>query len=277
MMQFTGARHAAAFFMALTVAAIAPLTVAAQPAPPAGPPPTAQAVAPLDLTGYWVAVVTEDWQYRMVIPDQGDLASVPLNAAGRKLANSWDPVKDAPAPNQCKAYGAPAIMRVPERLHITWANPQTLKVETDAGRQTRLFHFDGQTPSADAPSLQGYTVAMWQGLRPGVPAVAPQGPINTVTSGPATRSGAQGFLKVSTSNLTAGYLRMNGVPYSADAAVDEYLDSFREPDGTTWLVVTTIVTDPTYLARPFVVSSHFKKEATAAGWHPSDCGEAYKR
>src|SRR5580658_10515234 len=81
---------------------------------------TAKALAPEDFTGYWVALVTEDWLYRMRTPPKGDYEAVPLNAAGLKMADAWDPAKDEATGNQCKAYGAPAIMRVPGRLHITW-------------------------------------------------------------------------------------------------------------------------------------------------------------
>src|ERR1700741_2685610 len=111
-----------------------------------GVPSTPKAVSPTDFTGYWVSVVTEDWLYRMVTPAKGDYASVPLNAEGRKLADAWDPAKDEAAGNQCKAYGAPAIMRVPGRLHITWQDDNTLKIEADSGRQTRLLHFGAASP-----------------------------------------------------------------------------------------------------------------------------------
>src|SRR5437762_3523851 len=129
-----------------------------QPGPPQ-PPPTPRAAAPIDLTGYWVSIVTEDWRFRMVTPAKGDYASVPLNPEGRKVADTWDPAKDEAAHEQCKSYGAPAIMRVPGRLHITWPDENTLKVETDAGTQTRIFHFGGKAPDNEAPSLQGYSVA----------------------------------------------------------------------------------------------------------------------
>src|ERR1700730_8466952 len=79
------------------------------------PPATAQAAAPVDLTGYWVSVVTEDWLYRMVTLKKGDYSAVPLNAEARKLADAWDPAKDESAGEQCKAYGAPALMRIPGR------------------------------------------------------------------------------------------------------------------------------------------------------------------
>ncbi len=106
-----------------------------------GPPQTAKAGAALDLTGYWVSVVTEDWRYRMVTPAPGDYNGVPMTPAAVKIADAWDPAKDEASGDQCKSYGAPTILRVPGRLHITWQDDQTLKMETDAGKQTRTFHF----------------------------------------------------------------------------------------------------------------------------------------
>src|SRR6516164_1815309 len=58
---------------------------------------TAKAGAPVDLTGYWVSLVTEDWRYRMVTPPKGDYPSIPLNAEGRRVADAWDPAKDEAA------------------------------------------------------------------------------------------------------------------------------------------------------------------------------------
>ncbi len=99
-------------------------------------PPTAQAGAPIDLTGYWVSVVTEDWRYRMVTPKKGDFASVPLNDEGRKIVEAWDPAKDVASGNECKAYGAAGIMRVPGRVHLTWQDDTTLKIG-DVGNRWR--------------------------------------------------------------------------------------------------------------------------------------------
>src|SRR5580692_10498355 len=124
---------------------------------PQGPPPTPKAAAPVDFTGYWVSVVTEDWRWRMVTPIKGDFASIPFNADARKLGDAWDPAKDEAAGNQCKAYGAAAIMRVPGRLHITWADDNTLRIDTDAGSQTRLLHFGGKPPQGGEASWQGYS------------------------------------------------------------------------------------------------------------------------
>ena len=56
----------------------------AQPPRPAAPPKSPKDGAPVDLTGYWVSIVTEDWRWRMVTPLKGDSASVPVNAAAEK-------------------------------------------------------------------------------------------------------------------------------------------------------------------------------------------------
>src|SRR5580692_8316376 len=125
----------------------------------AGPPPSPKDAAPMDLTGYWVSIVTEDWRYRMVTPAKGDYASIPLNPEGRKVADTWDPAKDEAAGDQCKSYGAAAIMRVPGRLHITWDNDTTLKIETEACEQTRLLHFGPEATRTETQNAAGVTVA----------------------------------------------------------------------------------------------------------------------
>src|SRR5438045_4185750 len=115
--------------------------------PPGPPPPQAPRVAaPIDLTGYWVSIVSEDWRYRMVTPAKGDYQAVPMTPDAVKLADAWNPEADTAAGNQCKSYGAPGIMRAPGRIHVTWDDDKTLKVEADAGTQTRMFKFDGSTP-----------------------------------------------------------------------------------------------------------------------------------
>src|SRR5437660_115998 len=111
---------------------------------------SAKASAPIDLTGYWVAEVTEDWRWRMVTPAKGDYLSIPINPAAEKVADAWDPAKDDAAGEQCKSYGAPGLMRAPTRLNITWQDDNTLKVQTDYGTQTRLLHFGNWTPPAGA-------------------------------------------------------------------------------------------------------------------------------
>jgi hypothetical protein len=230
-----------------------------------GPPPTAQAAAPVDLTGYWVSIVNEDWRFRMLTPAKGDYASVPLNAEARKVADAWDPAKDEAAGEQCKSYGAAAIMRVPGRIHITWENGNTLRIDTDAGTQTRQFHFGSAQAPAGEPTWQGHSVAQWEwgGARGQ----------NTGVSGPdgTVERSRGGDLKVVTTHIRPGYLRKNGVPYSGNAVLTEYYHRTIEPNGDSWLIVTTLVEDPQYLARPFQTSTHFRKQADASGWDPSPC------
>ena len=226
-------------------------------APAIGGPP--KAAAPIDLTGTWVSVVSEDWLQRMLMPPRGDYAGVPLTLEGRRVANLWEPANEAT--DGCKPYGAPAVMRVPGRLKISWENDTTLKIETDAGMQTRLLHFDqSKTPIAER-SMQGYSQAEWEQL-------LQRGGQGGGLVPPPPRPGAA--LKVVTTRLKAGYLRKNGVPYSEDAVLTEYFDRLSE-DESEWLLVETIVNDPKYLSQDFVTSTHFRREPDSSKWTPTSC------
>jgi hypothetical protein len=233
-------------------------------AAPDGPPPTAKSQAPagtpLDLTGYWLSIVTEDWRYRMVTAPKGDHPGIPLNTEGNRVANAWDPAKDESAGEQCRAYGAAGVMRLPGRLHITWESDNTLKIDTEAGTQTRRLLFGPQPAgAASAPSWQGVSAATWEfaGRGRGRGAPPPQ----------------YGDLKVVTTHLKPGYLQKNGVPYSENAVVTEYFSRANEPNGDSWLILTHIVEDPRYLNGPFVRSTHYKKlpDSAAAQWSPEAC------
>ncbi len=250
------------------------------PAAPAAPPPTPKAAAPIDLTGYWVSVVTEDWRWRMIVPPKGDYTSVPLNAEGRKAADTWDPAQAAS--NGCNPFGAAAIMRVPGRLHVTWDSDTVLKIETDAGQQTRLLRFDPSTRSASSGSTvspvepstgsgssqkpagdrtwQGFSVAEWE-------TVGGRGGAGGRGAAAPPRDGS---LKVVTTSMRPGYFRRNGVPYSENAVMTEYFDR-HAAYGTDWFTVTTSVDDPKYLTQPFITSTHFKKEADGSRWNPTPC------
>jgi hypothetical protein len=235
---------------------------------PAQPPRTPRAVAPADFTGYWVAVITEDWRYRMATPPKGDYASVPLNAEGRKVADAWDMAKDLAAGEQCRAFGAAGIMRLPLRLHITWQDDTTLKVDIDNGQQTRLFRFDKPPRPAPAPDWQGISLAEWETVQQGQ-AIVPSDRGNDRE----VMSQLTGSLKVETTNLRAGYLRRNGVPYSANATLTEFFDRTSEPNGDSWLILTSVVDDPVYLTSPFMLTTHFKRENDGSKFTPKPCAE----
>jgi hypothetical protein len=224
------------------------------------PVATARAAAPIDLTGYWVAEVTEDWRWRMVTPAKGDYQSIPVTAAAVMVADAWDPAKDEAAGEQCRSYGAPALMRAPTRLHITWNDDDTLKVESDYGIQTRLLHFGNWKSPAGPPTWQGDSLAHWD-----TPPVG-RG------ANPASRAGS---LVVSTSHIRPGYLRKNGVPYSADAVMTEYWDLVGEQHGEQRILLLVVVEDPQYLRVPWVVPVHFKKETDGAKWDPTPCSSTW--
>jgi hypothetical protein len=249
-----------------------------QPSTPAGQA-TPRATSPLDLTGYWVSVVTEDWRWRMMTPPKGDAPGVPLSLEGRRVANAWDLAKDNASGNQCKAFGAGGIMRIPGRLHITWENDSTLRIDTDAGRQTRLVHMlsarsmgggilnEAVASKPSQATLQGHSVGMWQTRNDGAP-VLNEEVQGGRARGPATPS--QGSLKVVTVGMRAGYFRKNGLPYSENAVLTEYFD--RHDDfGSQWFTVLSVLEDPKYLISPFVTTTHFKREPDGSKWSPQPC------
>jgi hypothetical protein len=229
----------------------------------------AQAVAQVDLTGYWVALVTEDWLWRMITAPAGDATSVPLAFQAQNAARQWDPEQDAANGEACKPFGAAGLMRLPIRLRITWEDENTLRIETDAGQQTRLLHFGNSgTPDAER-TWQGFTQASWTVPTGGFDLRAM---INGNTA-PAPTGPPKGSLKAVTTNMRSGYLRKNGIPYSEDAVLTEYF-SRVEAFGNDYLTVLTIVNDPTYLSDEFVISSQFKREPDDSNWNPTSCQTA---
>jgi hypothetical protein len=237
----------------------------------AAPPPRApRAAAPIDLTGNWVSLVTQDWRWRMVTPAKGDVQGIPITPEARKVADAWDPAKDEAAGEQCKSYGAPALMTVPGRLRITWEDDNTLKVETDAGMQTRLLRFgDSPTPPGTPRTWQGVSVAQW--LMPRANAPLQVRPAERSSDAPPPVRPGGGSLRVVTTNLRAGYLRKNGVPYSENAVLTEHWDLFKRANGEEWLTITTQVDDPQYLRNARLVAPTFKKEPNGSKWDPTPC------
>ena len=256
---------------------------------PAGPPPTPRAGAAIDFTGTWVSVVTEDWRWRMVTPPKGDVASIPVSAEGRKATAAWDLTADNAAGNQCKAFGVGGIMRQPGRLRISWQDDSTLKLEFDAGTQTRLLNFDRTKQPGAEKTWQGFSLAVWEGPGFGRAAEAPPGPGAGPAGPPVPGGGGQGLrggppprgqasitrggdVKVVTTNFREGYLRKNGVPYSENAIITEYFHRLpTHPNGDNWLNVVTVVEDPRYLNGAFYTSTNFKLEADGTKFAPTSC------
>jgi hypothetical protein len=251
---------------------------------PGGPPPSARAQAPFDLSGYWVSLVTRDWRMRMIVPGRGEYRGIPLTLASKQFADAWDPARDEAAGLQCEAYGAGVVMLIPERLHITWTDDETLQVQTDAGMQTRVLHF---TPAAPGDkSWQGYSKAAWnikavRGPPPGGGAgrgggfglAAAGAPLN----GPPAAGGAPpapwGYLTIATNNMLPGLVRKNGLPYSGAATLLEYWQLMADPaePSTSYLIDTAALSDPTYLQRPYYYTTTFRKESDGSKWDPTPC------
>jgi hypothetical protein len=222
---------------------------------------TPRAQAPFDATGYWVSLVTQNWRFRMVLPGHGDYAGIPVNLQGKQFADAWRSASDIAAGRQCEAYGAPSVMQIPERLHIAWQDDETLRVETDEGMQTRLLHFGPAPIDGASPSLQGDSRARWAMFAVTNPAGA---------AAAQNRAQRYGTLVVTTGQLIPGLLRKNGIPYGAQTTMSEYwkLHTLRT---TRWLLISTKVTDPEYLAAPYVYDTIFQQEPDGGRWAPGAC------
>jgi hypothetical protein len=232
---------------------------AASAQPPGPPTRSPQDSALIDITGQWVAVVDEDWLWRMITPPAGDTASIPLNGAGRAFALAWDLQRDIAEDGLCRAFGPPGLIRRPGRLRISWEDEATLRLDFDAGTQTRRLQFRPDAAPAER-SRQGYSVASWY-----------RQPQSRGVFGGANGNPG-GTLQVRTTQMTAGYLRPNGVPYSENAVMKEYFNTFTLPgEGGSWLIVTTVIDDPEYLTTELIMSTQFRKENRRAGWNPRPC------
>jgi hypothetical protein len=237
------------------------------PAAPAAKPVSAEQAAPIDLKGYWVSMITQNWRFRMLVPGPGEYADIPINEKAKQLADAWKAGPVEAAGQQCEAYGGAVLMRNPERLHISWLDPETLRVDTDSGMQTRLLHFKPAAAGAQTvASLQGYSLAKW--VMPGAGAGAGGG---GAAAAPAATGAHYGSLQIDTNHLSPGLLRKNGVPYGADTTMTEWWDLHTEPEGDQWLLISTTVRDPEYLQGPYLYDSVFQKEPDSSNWDPEPC------
>ena len=242
---------------------IGAMWIAVATAAGAQPPQGGRIGAPVDFTGTWVSVVTEDWEARMTPPVKGDYTTIEqvMNAQARTVADGWQPSMEG----RCEAYGVGGVMRMPGRLRISWQDDMTLKIETDGGAQTRLLRFAAGPGPAGPRTLQGSSVAEWQRGGGQQDAFLGRG------VGSAGGTPRWGGLNVTTTNMLAGWLRPNGVPYSERTTVTEHFTRFTHPVAGDWFVVTTVVVDPEYLTQPFITSTNFKKEANDAKFKPVPC------
>jgi hypothetical protein len=266
----TGRSRRAPAFAALTAAFVAAaLAVPAEsrqrgggpPGGPPAPPPPARTAAPVDLTGYWVSIVTEDWIERMA-PDSPPSGTGGRDAADRAAAGRGrGAAPPPPGADPCRAYGAGGSMRVPGRLNITWADDNTLKIDMDAGKQTRLLRF-GQVPAPTQRTLQGHSVAAWDSGPAGRGGFGGRG-----GAAPPPAAPRWGQLKVVTTNTTGGFLLSSRNTYSENAVITEYFMPHSD-FGVDYMTVTTMIEDG---GNPRIVSSTFKKEPNGSKFSPTGC------
>lgn len=206
-------------------------------------PANARASAPVDLTGFWTSVINDDYDRRMFVPPKYDYRELRLTQAGYEVADAWDPERDAREGHACRAYGVGHLMRMPLRVHVYWEDDRTLVLETDHGEQRRYLRFDGPgRQPEDVRTLQGDSVARWD----------------------------RSSLSVVTRNMSMGYLRRNGVPYSEDSVVTEYFDAYEAPHGDMF-TVTTVVEDPVFHLGRWITTSDFLRLEDGRDWNPAPC------
>lgn len=232
---------------------------------PPGPLLSARSEAPFDLSGYWVSLVTQDWRFRMVVPGKGEFAGIPLNLQAKQFSDSWSAATDTTADKQCEAYGAAVLMRNPERLNIVWQDDNTLRVNTDAGTQTRLLHFSDTAPGAR--SWQGSSKAQWL---ISAPSYGLRRDLALRARGAAGGTPRWGSLEVETTNMLGGLLRKNGVPYSDRTTLKEYW-ALNSVAGLDYLIITSMVNDPVYLRGIYYTTPIFTRETDGSKWHPTPC------
>ena len=195
----------------------------------------------------------------MITAPPGDFPGLPLSPAGRAIAMAWDPKTDG----SCKAFGAAALMRIPTRVRISWADDATLKIETDNGQQTRLLH---SVPAARRVRHRCRAIPRPIGsgrchptIRSGSTSQA------ALPRRPAARCGSSRPISA------AAGCAATVCPTARRPPSPQFFDRFPVPDGSEWFVVTTQVVDPEYLLGRLVTSSHFRREPDASKWAPKPC------
>ena len=222
--------------------------------------------APVDLTGYWVSPSWRTGAGAWSRRSKAMPRACPSTPQARPSSTPGIPAKDEAAGDECKAYGAPGLMRVPGRLRIRWQDDDTLE---DRSRRRR----------ADALAALRRGAARTASRRAGK---ATRGPVGASDGAPGTgrragsawrrggprRAERSRWRRRSCCRATCGRMAFRT---ASETTCTEYFDRFTEPDGTEWFTVTTIVTDPVYLGVPFVTTTDFRKERDGASWDPRPC------
>jgi glyoxylase-like metal-dependent hydrolase (beta-lactamase superfamily II) len=213
----------------------------------------APAMAQEDFTGEWEARYHEDQPERIPGPELGDYLGLPINAAARLRADSWDASIQTLPEWQCRPHPADYGTRGPANLRV-WkdVDPLTGRVvayhtHVQWQAQERTIWMDGRPhPPVDAPhTWQGFSTGVWDG--------------NT--------------LVVTTTHLKEGYLRRNGVPRSDLATLVEHWTRHGNV-----LTLASMVYDPVYLTEPFLRTTNWElNPKQQIDPYPCEVGEEVSR
>lgn len=184
------------------------------------------------LDGYWNLLLDEDAPEYGAGPEEGDYAGLPVTAAARDVAQSWDPEQLTVPEMQCQpfpsTYGprAVTIMRVWEDRD-PYNNQQT-QIETWIAFAAQHRHIymvpKPHPPPVAQASWQGYSTGRWVG----------------------------NVLWVHTDQLKAAFIARNGLPLDDRSTMDERF--FRYGDVLTDVMM---ISDPQYLTRPVIESKEY--------------------
>lgn len=193
---------------------------------------------PVDLAGQWASRNHEDAIYRGAGGFLGDYTGLPINAAARQMAQSWDagshsqPERSTQAhPVQYSMRGEGPNIRINEVRDPVADRLLALKIIGVYGRSDRTIWLDGRAhPSPFAEHT-------WDGF--------------------STGTFHDGVLTVTTTHMKMGVIQKVGVYTSPYSVLTEHFTRHG-----LYLTMVSILEDPIYLEEPFVRSQTWMLEPT---------------
>jgi hypothetical protein len=196
--------------------------------------PATPAAAQFDISGEWAARAGhEDQPPRVPGPDLGDYTGMPINAAARQKAESWDASILSQPEQQTKPHPAQYEMRGPGP-NMRW----TKIVDPLAGRLV-AFTIVGTFGRADR--------TIWMDGRP-----HPSKYAEHTFAGFSTGEWVANALKVTTTHMKTAFIQRNGAPSSYKGVMTEFYVRHDEH-----LMLLSIIDDPIYLEEPMVRTSNW--------------------
>jgi hypothetical protein len=192
---------------------------------------TSSSFAQVSFSGVWDMRLSEDWPERLPGSELGDYGGFPLNAAARMRASSWSPSLISVPEYQCRVQPSDYLqnfgsIRFSEEIESETQRVIAIHVHHFVFGAERTIWMDGRPhpPDYALHTAMGYSTGKWEG----------------------------DILSVTTTHLSEGWLRNNGIPRSDRAVVTEHF--IRHGDQLTWVVY---IQDPAYLTEPLIRSRDY--------------------